>query len=172
MLASHSCELRRTTKTTPTTRHALQGAKNPRNGASGRGFFVAGEIMSTTEDKKYNGWTNYETWNVKLWMDNDEGSYHHFTELAQDCYDAAEVEKSFTREERAALNLADALKDEFQEACPDLGASCWADLLSAALSEVNWYEIAEHLIEEVDKDEEIDAADPSEEEKEATGDDE
>ena len=105
----------------------------------------------TTESKKYNGWTNYETWNVKLWMDNDQGSYNHFNELAQDCYDNAEAEKSFTRDERATLDLADALKDEFQEACPDLGASCWADLLLAALGEVNWYEIAEHLIEEVDK---------------------
>ena len=24
----------------------------------------------------YNGWTNYETWNVALWMDNDEPTYH------------------------------------------------------------------------------------------------
>jgi len=23
----------------------------------------------------YNGWTNYETWNVALYMDNDEESY-------------------------------------------------------------------------------------------------
>ena len=23
----------------------------------------------------YNGWTNYETWNVALWLDNDEQSY-------------------------------------------------------------------------------------------------
>ena len=25
----------------------------------------------TAEKKTYNGWTNYETWNVKLWLDND-----------------------------------------------------------------------------------------------------
>ena len=25
--------------------------------------------------KTYNGWTNYETWNVALWMDNDYGNY-------------------------------------------------------------------------------------------------
>ena len=26
-------------------------------------------------DKTYNGWTNYETWNVALWLQNDPGFY-------------------------------------------------------------------------------------------------
>jgi len=25
----------------------------------------------------YNGWTNYETWNVALWLQNDEVIYNH-----------------------------------------------------------------------------------------------
>ncbi len=27
-------------------------------------------------DNTYNGWTNYETWNVALWLGNDEGLYN------------------------------------------------------------------------------------------------
>jgi hypothetical protein len=26
-------------------------------------------------DRTYNGWTNYETWNVALWLQNDPGLY-------------------------------------------------------------------------------------------------
>jgi hypothetical protein len=40
-----------------------------------------------TKDKEgYNGWKNRETWNVALWIQNDEGLY----ELARDCKDYAE----------------------------------------------------------------------------------
>ena len=27
-------------------------------------------------DTSYNGWANYETWNVALWLQNDEGLYN------------------------------------------------------------------------------------------------
>jgi hypothetical protein len=26
-------------------------------------------------DTSYNGWSNWETWNMALWLDNDEGFY-------------------------------------------------------------------------------------------------
>lgn len=106
----------------------------------------------STETKTYNGWTNYETWAVNLWMGNDQGSYSYYGERSQEAYDDAEADDYFTRDERATLDLSDILKRDFEEANPLADqASVWSDMLSAALSEVNWYEIAEHLIADVDK---------------------
>ena len=39
--------------------------------------------QSNALDTSYNGWENYETWNVALWINNDEGLYR----LAQECGD-------------------------------------------------------------------------------------
>ena len=45
-------------------------------------------ILST----EYNGWENYETWNVALWIGNDEGLYHLAMEAGnyEDFVDALE----------------------------------------------------------------------------------
>lgn len=110
-----------------------------------------------SDDKRYNGWQNYETWNVALWLNNDQGLSEMWEARAQEYWDEAEAEGSFTREDNATLLLADMLKNELEDEMATLlesakaSASMWADLLGAALSEVNWREIAEHYIEEVDK---------------------
>ncbi len=31
----------------------------------------------------YNGWPNYQTWNVMLWMDNEEGAYREYRAKVQ-----------------------------------------------------------------------------------------
>lgn len=96
----------------------------------------------------YEGWKNYETWCVKLWIDNEQGAYEYWREQ--------------TREVGAdgASTLARQLKGEFEDMAPELDGM-WADLMSAALSEVDWYEIAEAMIgdEEFDDDDDDDSAD-------------
>lgn len=107
--------------------------------------------------KEYNGWTNYETWVVNLWMDNEEGKYDYWREVAQEIHDdLEEPTNSMTKMDEAVYLLADRLKDDHENAKDEilgsleLNSSLWADLLGAALSEVNWREIAEHLLENVE----------------------
>lgn len=121
--------------------------------------------------KEYNGWYNYETWLVNLWIGNDEGSQSYADELTGQAYKDARAERSFTRDERATLNLSDSLKEWIEEQNPLAdNANLFSDLLSGALSEVNWHEIAEHYIEDFDKsdyqDEETDDEDEQEVETE------
>ena len=101
-------------------------------------------------DNKYKGWTNYETWCVKLWIDNDEGSQGYWAERAQEAFNDAEADKTFTRIERAAFALADELKDQHEENNPTTENGVYTDLLGAALSSVNWHEIASNMLEDIE----------------------
>jgi hypothetical protein len=106
-----------------------------------------------SDDKGYNGWTNHSTWCVKLWMDNEERSYRYWQEQSRHVWRRAVARGSWTRRETAAFTLADLLKDEFEEAMPEV-EGVWQDLLVTALADTNWDEIAKSLLEEEDDEEE------------------
>lgn len=109
----------------------------------------------STEDKRYNGYTNYETWCVSLWLDNDQDAQEYWNEIAQEAYDElkgrSQYDNVLTREEQAAYNLAQKLKDAITGGVPADLDGMFLDLLNAALSEVNWDEIATNYIAEVNK---------------------
>ena len=88
----------------------------------------------------YNGWSNYPTWCVAMWIDNDEVMQQRAYEIvrvAEAKHDAADELKHYI-EESAAL-IAPAVFVE---------ASFVADLYGYAIGEVDWYEVAEHYMEE------------------------
>ncbi len=102
-------------------------------------------------DKKYNGWSNYETWVVNLWIDNEESSQSHWRDMAAEAY-ANALPGSYdweTRYEQAVHVLSLWLKSAHEENNPTQGSDVYADLLNSAMCEVNWYEIAEHMIDDV-----------------------
>ena len=80
----------------------------------------------------YNGWENWETWNLNNWINNDEDSYNFWREQA---------------EEMDAQTLADALQQEHSEPLDDMANGWHRDVIGQALSRVNWLEIAESLKE-------------------------
>ena len=98
-------------------------------------------------DNTYNGWTNYETWNVNLWLDNDGSD---FEEMAQECMqeaidsDESDIRASATH---ALSKRIEEYVDEMQEAQGIQTSGMFADLLSAALRAVDYYSIAGHHID-------------------------
>jgi hypothetical protein len=104
----------------------------------------------------YNGWTNYETWCVGLWMDNEEGSHAFFREQAREFYDDCTAKPGIPREEVASGRFAEYLKEHYDENIPEM-PGVYGDLLGGALSEVNWREIAQHYVDYIIEEEVTDA---------------
>ena len=109
-------------------------------------------------EKGYQGWTNYETWAVALWLGNDRASYEHWREQTRRHRREAPTCRqvlggAWTPEQAARFNLADALREEVTEAAPLDEPTLYADLLRAVLDEVDWQEIAEHMLADEKDDE-------------------
>lgn len=105
-------------------------------------------------DKTYNGWTNWETWVTNLHFDDA------YTEQAEEFYEDAEADDTFTRIEKASFDLAEYIEQDVEEYIEASGAvginSLFVqDIVSGFLSDVNWYEIARHYIEEAAQDDEV-----------------
>ena len=115
-------------------------------------------MQAASDSTRYNGWHNYETWCVNLWMSNDAGSDEFYREMAQEVWNDSEQETRadnsvlFTRDEVATRTFADRLKDSHEEQQSELVGvtGVFADLLTAALGEVDWHEIAEHYISDLE----------------------
>jgi hypothetical protein len=90
--------------------------------------------------QKYNGWTNYETWLCNMWFDNFD-----FTDM-MDMFDNCE----------AQCDVLDIIEDYIKEHVEEYveyslphGDGFMHDMLNAAISEIDWRDIAEHYVDDV-----------------------
>lgn len=83
----------------------------------------------------YNGWANYETWLVNLWLTEDPYTEELISEWAKEIED---------------YKLAQTLEDYVDDMADaeDIRSGLIQDLIKAAMSEVDWEEIAQHYIED------------------------
>lgn len=89
----------------------------------------------------YNGWKNYNTWAVNLWLNNEPGPYNMLRDIAR--------ESGGVDPKHAQVIAADRLKEIIQDNAPDLEPSMYSDLLAAALDDVDYYEIMGYVLEKL-----------------------
>lgn len=97
---------------------------------------------------RYNGYTNYETWAVNLWLSNDESIYHMIRDEIEEMIrnydpdDKLQYQETYDYFEYGLGNwIADWAKELKDETIHD-NFGVFNDLLTAAMDKVNWFEIA------------------------------
>lgn len=81
--------------------------------------------------KDYNGWTNYATWRVKL-----------------EIFDGMSPRDVTGTRDVEAYELGQAMKEYAELIMEDRAAGLALDYALAFMADVNWYEIADHMLKE------------------------
>jgi len=95
-------------------------------------------------DNTYNGWTNWETWNFKLWMDNDYNSYLHFQTMVKvhngKLLKIAQDLKEFAQYQERQYNRLNGI----------VNSGCMVDFKGrdASINDINYMEIAKAIKED------------------------
>ena len=90
----------------------------------------------TTQDTTYNGWTNWETWNMALWIDNE---YEVYTRRVDTQKFLTKQGKEWTSNDAKYFCLS-----AFPDGPPDFHNEDWTSDMNA----VNYQEIADHWNDE------------------------
>lgn len=93
--------------------------------------------MSRYPDSEgYNGYSNYPTYCACLWLSSMN------EDVQRQAYSLA------NRTDLSGIEKDDAFKDWIEQSAPDPPASLYSDLLSWAISEINWTEVTEAFAED------------------------
>jgi hypothetical protein len=106
-----------------------------------------------TEERGFNGWSNYETWAVALWMDNNEADYRQLRYLARRIYRDARIQHRKGQcddpiVQTARIEIAKCLEHRVYEETIHSIQCLTMDLLNSSLDKIDWQELAESLLDE------------------------
>lgn len=90
----------------------------------------------------YNGWTNWETWLTNLWLSDDEDTWSQWANASRIALQSQSVDE-------ARYDVSKQLKESFSQQVPEQ-SGLFTDFIIRALREVNWEEIASHLVDNAD----------------------
>jgi hypothetical protein len=86
----------------------------------------------------YNGWSNYETWVTKLWIDNEQKTYNDIVNLTKRHINKLDYQ------------LGDIISGYVDKnMLPEIPPSLASDLLRASMTLVNWTEIAKSYKDDI-----------------------
>ena len=88
-------------------------------------------------DTTYNGWKNYPTWNIRLWIDNDQYMLEHIARMAESEPENYDLSKDLEAFFDDLISETRAAQTGFQE-----------DFFRYAYGQVDWYELAQSFHDE------------------------
>lgn len=99
----------------------------------------------------YNGYTNYETWAVALHIDNDQYFSDLINTQVKEICENATGNEILSVEVSARYDVSQFLKEQIQEfmGIDDMENGLALDLLNAAISQIDWYDLARHYMQEI-----------------------
>lgn len=120
------------------------------------GWLERGGFAPVSQQKEpYQGWHNYQTWAVHLWLTGDQATDRACLSIASHVVRGAPQSGQvragiWSLDDAPRFLLADCLK-EFVDARSPLrdAASVYSDLLGSALYEVDWLEVADAFLERI-----------------------
>ena len=108
---------------------------------------------------EYNGWKNYETWSVHLWLTSDQGTRQYWVEEIKEIQSGIHEHENvisgvWTAAQATRCVTSDRIKRALEDFHPYRGEhldkevepDLYSQLLDGAISEVSFGEIAESLI--------------------------
>ena len=102
------------------------------------------------DERRVNGWKNYPTWCVNLWLDNDEPTYNEkrllIAQAIKYATDWDEDENDVVDKDVAIRALEESLKAFVNESMVPEVEGFAQDMLSYALDSVDFYELAENYV--------------------------